>query len=337
MTGPRLKRITCRGATVVKEYSVRQFFEEYAEDLKLEKLSDDLSSRLDITTPDVHRPAFALTGFMENYLHERIQILGETEILYLRSLDNGRQRDSIRRLFSEKLCCIIVTKGLDVPGDLLSLAAENGVPVLRTSMATTEFIHALTGQLDFVFAPRTMIHGSLVDVYGVGLLFSGRSAIGKSEITLDLVERGHRLVADDVVEIVRHGDVLIGRGREHLRHYMEIRGIGIINVMDIFGIRAVRIQKRIEVIVRLEDYDPGKDWERLGLDDQNTEMLGVEIRQLIIPIFPGKNITVIAESIALNHMLKVYGIDAAKKLNQQLTNLMDSDRKTRKYLKYDIE
>ncbi len=322
---------------MVKEYTVQQFFEEYAEEFKLETLTENLSSKIAITTPDVHRPAFALTGFMENYLHERIQILGETEILYLRSLEKGRQRDSVNRLFSNKLCCIIVTKGLDVPDDLLPLAVENGVPVLRTTMHTTEFIHALTGQLDFVFAPRTMIHGSLVDVYGVGLLFSGRSAIGKSEITLDLVERGHRLVADDVVEIVKHGDVLIGRGREHLRHYMEIRGIGIINVMDIFGIRAVRIQKRVEVIVRLEDYDPTKDWERLGLDDQHTEMLGVEIRQLIIPIYPGKNLTVISESIALNHMLKVYGIDAAKKLNQQLTGMMESDKKTRKYLKYDIE
>lgn len=320
-----------------KELSVKTFIEDYAEELKLEAMTEGLSSPAPITTPDVHRPAFALTGFMENYLHERIQILGETEILYIRSLAREKQKESISRLFSRKLCCIIVTKGLELPEDLLPLAEENGVPVLRTTMQTTDFIHSLTGQLDFVFAPRTMIHGSLVDVYGVGLLFSGRSAIGKSEIALDLVERGHRLVADDVVEIVRHGDVLIGRGRDHLRHYMEIRGIGIINVMDLFGIRAARIQKRIEVVVRLEDYDPTKDWERLGLDDQTTDILGCEIRQLIIPVFPGKNITVISETIALNHMLKVYGIDAAKRLDQQLVDMMESDRKTRQYLKYDIE
>lgn len=320
-----------------KEHSVQLFFEENAEEFKLEKLCEDLSSPIPITTSDVHRPAFALAGFMENYLHERIQILGETEILYIRSLNAAKQKEAIERLFSEKLCCIIVTKGLELPADLLPLAGENGVPVLRTTMQTTEFIHVLTGHLDFVFAPRTMIHGSLVDVYGVGLLFSGRSAIGKSEIALDLVERGHRLVADDVVEIVRHGDVLIGRGRDHLRHYMEIRGIGIINVMDLFGIRAVRIQKRIEVIVRLEDWDPSKDWDRLGLDDHMTDVLGVDLRQLTIPIFPGKNITVISETIALNHMLKVYGIDAAKRLDQQLLDMMESDKKTRKYLKFDIE
>jgi HPr kinase/phosphorylase len=181
------------------------------------------------------------------------------------------------------------------------------------------------------------VHASLVDVYGVGVLFSGQSGIGKSEIALDLVERGHRLVADDVVEIIKRGNVLIGKGSEHLRHFMEIRGVGIINVMDIFGIRAVRVQKRIEVEVRLEVWDPKKDWDRLGLDEKYVDILGVKIRQVIIPIYPGKNITVIAESISLNHMLKVYGIDAAKRFNKQLVDMMESDRKTRRYLKYDTE
>ncbi len=322
---------------LVKEHSVQSFFEENAEEFKMEALTEGLTGPIPITTSDVHRPAFALSGFMENFLNERVQILGETEILYVRSLGREAQKEALARLFTRDLCCIIVTKGLEVPADLLPLASEAGVPVLRTTMQTTDFIHALTAELDYVFAPRTMIHGSLVDVYGVGLLFTGRSAIGKSEIALDLVERGHRLVADDVTEIVRHGEVLIGRGRDHLRHYMEIRGIGIINVMDIFGIRAIRIQKRIEVVVRLEDYDPSKDWERLGLDDQTTELLGLDVRQLVIPIFPGKNITVISEVIALNHMLKVYGIDAAQRLDQQLLDMMESDKKTRRYLKYDVE
>ncbi|MBN1163915.1 MAG: HPr(Ser) kinase/phosphatase [Candidatus Krumholzibacteriota bacterium] len=319
------------------EYSVQQFFEDNAEEFKLEAMTESLESRIPITGPDVHRPAFALTGFMENYLHERVQILGETEILYLRTLDPAEQEKAVARLFSRPLCCIIISKGLDLPPHLLPLAMKHGVPVLRTSMQTTEFIHALTESLDLYFAPTTMLHGSLVDVYGVGLLITGRSAIGKSEIALDLVERGHRLVADDVVEIVRKGKIIIGRGREHLRHFMEIRGIGIINVMDIFGIRAARIQKRIEVVVRLEEWDPSKDWDRHGLDEHTTDVLGVDVRQLVIPIFPGKNITVIAEVIALNHMLKVYGIDAAKRLDQQLIDIQESDKKTRKYLRYDVE
>jgi HPr kinase/phosphorylase len=305
-------------------YSIDQFFNECKDEFRLELLTPSLKSPIPITGPDIHRPAFALSGFMEFFLHERIQLIGETEIVYLRSLGPDGQHEAISRLFSKPLCCIIVTKGLEVP-------------VIRTALQTTPFLHMLADHLEDVFAPRMSVHASLVDVYGVGLLFSGQSGIGKSEIALDLVERGHRLVADDVVEIIRRGDVLIGKGSEHLRHFMEIRGIGIINVMDIFGIRAVRIQKRIEVEVRLEVWDPTKDWDRLGLDEKYVDMLGVKIRQVVIPIYPGKNITVIAESISLNHMLKVYGIDAAKRFNKQLVDMMESDRKTRRYLKYDTE
>ena len=320
-----------------QEYSVKEFFEENSEEFNLEALADNLEGPIPITSEDIHRPAFALTGFMENFLHKRIQIIGETELLYLKSLGEGQVADAVTRLFSEPLPCIIVSKGLDVPKKLLDLAVERGVPLLRTTMQTTEFIHQLTGHLELIFAPRTLIHGSLVDVYGVGLLFSGRSAIGKSEIALDLVERGHRLVADDVVETFRHGDAILGRGREHLKHYMEIRGVGIINVMDVFGIRAVRIQKRVEVVVQLEDWDPAKDWDRHGLDEHYTDILGIDVRQVVIPIYPGKNITVIAETIALSHMLKIYGIDAAKRLDQQLLDMMESDKKTRRYLLYDHE
>jgi HPr kinase/phosphorylase len=322
---------------VPQEYSVKEFFEENSEEYEIEALTENLEGPIPITGPDIHRPAFALTGFMENFLHKRIQIIGETELLYLKVLDEAQVADAIARLFSQPLPCIIVSKGLDIPQQLLDLTSSHGVPLLRTSMQTTDFIHELTGHLELIFAPRTLIHGSLVDVYGVGLLFSGRSAIGKSEIALDLVERGHRLVADDVVETFRHGDAILGRGREHLKHYMEIRGIGIINVMDVFGIRAVRIQKRVEVVVQLEDWDPSKDWDRHGLDEHYTDILGIKVRQVVIPIYPGKNITVIAETIALNHMLKVYGIDAAKRLDQQLLDMMESDKKTRRYLLYDHE
>ncbi len=322
---------------MANEYKVEQFYADVSEEFELDLLTTNLDSPIPITVPDVHRPAFALTGFMENYLSERIQIIGETEVLYLRSIGRDQQRDAIARLFSEPLCCIIVTKGLDLPEGFLPAAEEHGVPVLRTPRSTTPFIHNLTDHLDEVFAPRAVMHGSLVDVYGVGLLIQGRSGIGKSEIALDLVERGHRLVADDVVELVRRGEVVIGRGREYLRHFMEIRGLGIINVMDIFGIRAVRVQKRIEVVVQLEDWDPNKDWDRIGLDERKTELLGVKITQVIIPIFPGKNITVISETIALNFMLKVYGIDAAKRFDKQLIDMMESEKKTRRYLKYDTE
>jgi HPr kinase/phosphorylase len=318
-------------------YPVEQFYEDCKDEFKFELLTPGLKSPIPITLPDINRPAFPLTGFMEYFLNERVQVIGETETVYLRALDAGRQREALRRIFSKPLPCIVVTKGLEPVPDLVPLATEHGVPVIRTALHTTPFLHMLVDHLEDVFAPRTSVHASLVDVYGVGLLFSGQSGIGKSEIALDLVERGHRLVADDAVEISKHGNVLIGKGSEHLRHFMEIRGIGIINVMDIFGIRAVRVQKRIEVEVRLEVWDPKKDWDRLGLDEKYVDILGVKIRQVVIPIYPGKNITVIAESISLNHMLKVYGIDAAKRFNKQLVDMMESDRKTRRYLKYDTE
>ncbi len=319
------------------KYSVEDFYKNTYQEFDLEVLTSGLKSPIPVTVPDIHRPSFVLTGFMENYLSERVQILGETELLYLKSLSKGAVKESLEKVFSRPLCCIIITKGLEPPEGLISMANQKGIPILRTPMSTTPFIHELTSHLEDIFSPRTQVHGSLVDVYGVGLLFMGRSGIGKSEIALDLVERGHRLVADDTVELKRTKQVVIGRGKEHLRHFMEIRGIGVVNVMDIFGIRAVRIQKRIEVIVMLREWDPKKDWERVGLDEEYSEILGVKVRQLNIPIYPGKNITVISEAIALNHMLKVYGIDGARQLDRKLVDLMESDKKTRRYLKSDTE
>src|SRR5258708_3421346 len=219
---------------------------------------------------------------------------------------------------------IVVCKGLEVPPHLLECANQRQVPVLRTPQSTTPFIHSLTAYLDYMFAPQSTVHGSLVDVYGCGLLFTGRSAIGKSETALDLVERGHRLVADDVVTITRrHGDVLIGSGNQLLRHHMEIRGLGIIDVQAIFGIRSIRLQKRIEVEVNLREWSASEDYERVGLNDRKTSILGIQIPLGQVPITPGKNITVIAEVIALNYLIKVTGgYSPAERLNQHLSESM---------------
>ena len=317
---------------------VKEFFENYSESLSLEHLNKIEEGVLPITVPDIHRPGLALAGFTQNFLNERIQVLGETEILYLNTRSAAERREVVENFFAVPLVCIIVTRSLDVPAEFVRLADKNKVPIFRTTMLTTPFIHELTNYLAMYFAPTDEVHGTLVDVYGVGLLFTGRSGIAKSEIALDLVERGHRLVADDTVQVRRQSeDIVVGRGNEHLQHFMEIRGIGIINVHDLFGIRSIRVQKRVEVEVHLKEWDDARDWDREGLEERFTSILGVKIPQVIVPLFPGKNITVISEVIAMNQMLKVYGINAADRFNRMLIDQMESDRRTRHYLRYDTE
>lgn len=310
----------------MERLTVEQFHREKQEDLDLEVLTDSLESRTEITAADISRPGPLLSGFEENFLFERIQILGQTEIWYLSTLPDEERDRAIDRLFKYPIPCIIVSKGLDIPERCLKLGNQLRLPILRTSKSTTPFIHQLTAYLDVIFSPETNVHGSLVDVYGVGLLFTGRSAIGKSECALDLVERGHRLVADDVVTITRrHDDILIGSGNEILRHHMEIRGLGIIDVQAIFGIRAIRVQKRVEVEVNLKEWDSAEDYERVGIEEHQTTILGVRIPLVTIPIFPGKNITVIAEAVALNYLIKAYGHHPAKAFNERLTRHLQAN------------
>lgn len=307
--------------------TVAEFFEQTRERLGLRLHSENLHSRSRLITSDINRPQLALTGFLENFLWDRLQIFGETEIRYLNSLSENQRGKVLTQIMGFAIPCIIMTKGLEFPRDMPTIATQNDVPLLGTEMDTTHFVHEVTAYLQEAFAPRTSIHGSLVDVYGVGLLFTGRSAIGKSETALDLVERGHRLVADDIVTIRRrYPNILIGSGNELLRHCMEIRGIGIIDVQSIFGIRAIRAFKRVEVEVNLLDWDDQENYERLGLEDQKTTILGTEIPLVAIPIFPGKNITVISETIALNYLVKAYGYHPAARFSE---NLLETIRRKR--------
>ncbi len=323
----------------MKTLGVARLYEDQRDDLQLELLTETLASRAEITLSDINRPGMALMGFIENFLPERIQILAQTELTYLATLSPAGVVEALDRLFQFTIPLIVVCKGLEVPPYLIRRANECSVPVLRTPQSTTPFIHSLTGYLDHMFAPTVSVHGSLVDVYGCGLLFTGRSAIGKSETALDLVERGHRLVADDVVTITRrHGDVLIGRGNQLLRHHMEIRGLGIIDVQSVFGIRSIRLQKRVEVEVNLREWSNDEDYERVGLDERKTNILGVEIPLVQVPITPGKNITVIAEVIALNYLVKVYGgLSPAEKLNQHMLEVMKRKSAARAWVREDTE
>jgi len=318
--------------------SVARLYEEQHGDLELSVLTESLASRCDITLADINRPGMALMGFIENFLPERIQIVGQTELTYLAQLAEADAHRAIDRLFQFTMPCIMVAKGIEVPEYLLQRANEMECPVLRTPQSTTPFIHSLTAYLDAVFSQTTNVHGSLVDVYGVGLLLTGKSGIGKSECALDLVERGHRLVADDVVTVTRrHGNVLIGAGNQLLRHHMEIRGVGIIDVQSIFGIRAIRVQKRIEVQCDLRVWESDQHYDRTGLDEQRAQILGVDIPLVVIPIVPGKNITVIAEVVALNYLTKAYGYHPAEKLNRHLLEMMKRKSAARAWVREDTE
>jgi HPr kinase/phosphorylase len=318
---------------------LRDFLERADDPLQLEALTGDVGLDRSVPDPEVASPGLALAGYTGRFAPQRLHVLGETEIMYLASLSASERQRLLANLFSFDLPCLFVTKGLEVPSELLELAREKGVPVLRSRLKTAEFYRRIKPLVEEAFAPRTTLHGSLADVYGVGLLFVGRSGIGKSECVLDLVERGHRLVADDVVQVTRRGtDILIGRGHELAGHHMEIRGIGLIDIQSLFGIRAVRQQKRIEVVVQLEDWETARDTtERTGLAHQTTEVLGVPIPKVVVPLNPGKNITVVSEVVAMMHLLRYAGVDVAATFNDRLIKRMKEKRGVKNYLQEDYE
>lgn len=287
---------------------------------------------------DIHRPGMALMGYVEGFHRERIQVFGETEVGYLETLDAAGEAEALERVFGLDLPGIFATKGLDPDCSLVRAARAHAVPLATVDLPTDDLSTAVRDVLSGFFAPETTRHATLVDVYGVGLLVTGASGIGKSETALDLVERGHRLVADDMVVVRKiSSDVLMGRSRNNVEHLMEIRGLGVIDVFPLFGVRALRMQKRIEVELALEEWDEGKDYDRHGLDREFSEILGVRIPRVTVPIFPGKNNTVIAEVIALDFMLKTYGIDTAEEFNRKLIETMSEKGHTTRYLENDPE
>jgi len=317
---------------------LRDFFSRRGDPLQLEALTGELGLDRQMPEAEVASPGLVLAGYTGRFAPNRIHVLGETEITYLNSLSAEQRQSSLEKFFSYDLPCIFVTKGQEVPPELLDLARARGVPVLRTKLKTAEFYRRVKPVLEEAFAPRTTLHGSLADVYGVGLLFVGRSGIGKSECVLDLVERGHRLVADDVVQVTRRGnDVLIGRGHELAAHHMEIRGIGLIDIPALFGARSVRQQKRIEVVVQLEAWETANDPDRTGLAQEETVILDVALPRVVVPLNPGKNITVISEVVAMMHLLRYSGVDVAAAFNERLIKRMKEQKGVREYLQEDYE
>lgn len=318
----------------MKPLTIEALLETKGQVLALEPLTK-CSLQRPIEDPTISSPGLVLAGFTDRFPQGRIQVFGETEIRFLYSLGPERQRESLQTFFALDMPAVIVTKGLKVPPALIELAQEHNVPLIRSKLKTGDFYRRLQPYLEEQFAPTTTMHGSLADVYGVGLLFVGRSGIGKSECVLDLVERGHRLVADDLVYVSKRGnDILIGRGHELQHHHMEIRGIGIIDVKALFGIRAIRQQKRIEVVVQLEDWREQGKYDRTGLDVSEIEVLEVKLPKVIVPLNAGKNITVLSEVVAMNHLLKYSGVHSAELFNKRLQTAMQP---LRDYLEEDYE
>ena len=319
----------------MKSITIQDILAVKRETLALEVLTPGVSLDRRASDPDISSPGLALAGYTARVPGGRMWVFGETEMTYLATLSPEQAREHLARLCSFEVPAIFVTKGQAVPDYFLEAARERGVPVILSRRSTKEVYQRLKPFLETALAPSTSLHGSLADVYGVGLLFMGESGVGKSECVLDLVERGHRLVADDLVLVTRQGnEVLIGRGHELQRHHMEIRGVGIIDIRALFGVRAIRQQKRIEVVVQLELWEANGVYSRTGLEEDEAEILGVRIPRVTVPLNPGKNITVISEVVAMNHLLKFVGVNSAQTFDERLRQQM---RPAREYLEQDYE
>lgn len=274
-----------------------------------------------IAQPDVNRPALQLAGFFDHFDSERVQVIGNVEKAYLETLEDEQALEILARLMDYKVPCIVFSRNLHIDERLINLATEKGVPLLRTEKTTSSFMAEVIRWLNVELANRITIHGVLVDVYGEGILITGESGIGKSEAALELIKRGHRLVSDDVVEIKKVSDVtLIGSSPDITRHFIELRGIGIIDVKTLFGVESVKNTQAIDLVIKLEEWDREKQYDRLGLEEQYIEFLGNRVVCHNIPIRPGRNLAVICEAAAVNYRQKKMGYNAAQEFCNRVTN-----------------
>ncbi len=300
--------------------------QEIIEEFDLALLAGNPENRY-ITISDIKRPGIELAGFWEFFTPDRVQLLGMTEISFLKELDSVRLVKSIEKLLSYDLPCVIIARGLDVPDILIEEADRNGIPLLRTDISTTRFLSLLTNYLEESLAPTETVHGVLVDIYGVGVLITGKSGIGKSETAVQLVKRGHRLVADDLIIVKKIGErQLVGTAPEVSRHFLEIRGIGIINIRALFGASAVIEKVDINMIAKLEYWNEEKSYERLGFDNLYGELMGIEIPQVIIPVKPGRDLAMVLEIAAMNYRMNLMGYNAARDFSRKVTELLRSSK-----------
>jgi HPr kinase/phosphorylase len=288
-------------------------------DLRLALVAGKQGLSRRISSARIQKPGLALAGFTENLHKERVQVFGNTEMSYYRTLPRERRVEVVRAYLAQDVACLVITKDLEIPAELIAAADEAGVPLLKTTHLSSTFIQNIQSHLEDQLTASTSMHGVLLDVFGVGILLLGKSGIGKSEIALDLVMRGHRLVADDIVDVKRRTqDSVVGSGSEIIKHHMEIRGLGIINIKDLFGVAAIRERKKIEIVLELVEWDPSVEYDRLGVEDRKFRILDVEIPMLVVPVRPGRNMTTIIEVAARNHLLKLQGHHSAREFQERL-------------------
>lgn len=299
--------------------------EDIIERFDLELISGEEGVHKPITTTDISRPALELAGFFNYYPAERVQLLGRTEIDFSGRLLKSERKERMELLCNDITPAIVISRGLEIPKELIESAERNSVPLLRTPMKTTRFSSKLTNYLESELAPTTAVHGVLIDIYGIGVLITGQSGVGKSETALALIKRGHQLVADDCVEISEiEENMLVGSPPPLLKQLLEIRGLGIINVMTLFGAGAVRSSKKITLSVHLELWDEQKHYDRVGLDEDKVKIIHTEIPKLTIPVRPGRNLAVIIEVAAMNFRLKNMGVNAAKQFTERLAEVIQN-------------
>ena len=304
--------------------SIAEFYEKMKTQLQLTLVAGKNGLGRMIKWPEINRPGLALAGYFDYFPWRRVQVLGKVEVTYLRSLSSQVLRARIREMLGKKsVPCIIITRRYRVPQELLEEADLLDVPVFRSPLVTVDLIDRTTVFLDDLFAPTISLKGNLVEVFGVGVFMEGKSGVGKSETALGLLARGHRLITDDVVRIkLREGKYLIGSGSELTRHHLEIRGLGIINIQKLFGAVSFREESQIDLAITLEIWDPNKDYDRLGIEEDTIRILGQPVPHLIIPVRWGRDMVLMLETAALNHRLKASGFNPAQALDEELINSM---------------
>lgn len=320
------KEKTFQMCTNMDEFSEAEFMKtvvklsKLANALKLKNLTPDIDmTRIEITTPDINRPALQLTGYYDHFVKERVQIIGYVEYSYIMQMEENTRNTVYERFVSSGIPCIIFTTLTEPSEDMLNIARKYGVPTLVTERTTSGFMAEVIRWLGVELAPSISVHGVLVDVYGEGVLIMGESGIGKSEAALELVRRGHRLVSDDVVVIRKVSDItLVGSAPDLTRHFIELRGIGIIDVKTLYGVEHVKDTQQIDLVIKLEDWNKDKEYDRLGLEEEYTEFLGNKVVCHSLPIRPGRNLAVIVETAAVNHRQKKMGYNAAQELYRRV-------------------